>query len=74
MFLRSLVKLNIILFRSGIILYQSGILPPNSGEDQKQGFAAFWIHLGPEFRISCCQVGITCQKTEGPDIFRPPQC
>ena len=45
----------------------SGILPPNSGEDQKRKkkvFATFWFYLSPEFPISCCQVGITCQKTE----------
>ena len=49
-----------------IILFKSGILLPNSGEDQKKKvFAAFWFYLSPEFRISCCQVGITCQKTKG---------
>ena len=57
-----------------IILFQFGILLPNSGEDKKKVCAAFWFYLSPEFRISCCQVGITCQKTEGPDIFSPLQC
>ena len=41
---------------------------------QKKVFAAFWFYLSPEFRISCCQVGITCQKTKGADIFRLLQC
>ena len=64
MFLRSLVKLdNSISFRN---------LAPNSGEDKKKVFAAFWFYLSPEFRISCCQVGITCQKTDGARHVLPP--
>ena len=57
-----------------IILFRSGILPPNSGEDQKKVFATFWFHLSPEFRTSCCKVGITCQKTEGARHISPFQC
>ena len=44
MFLRSLVKLN------SLILFQSRILPPNSGEDQKQGLCCI-LDLS-QFRIS----------------------
>ena len=64
MFLSTLVNL--------VILFQSGILPRNSGEDQKKFFAAFWIYLSPKFRISCCKVGITCQKNEGARHILPP--
>ena len=64
MFLQSLVKLN------NSISVQN--FAPNSGE--KKVFAAFWFYISPEFRISCCQVGIACQKTKGPDIFCPLQC
>ena len=56
-----------------IILFQCGIFPPNSGKDKKKKvFAAFWFYLSPEFRISFCQVGITCQKTEGVRHTLPP--
>ena len=30
-----------------IILFQCGILPPNSSEDKKKVFAAFWFYLSP---------------------------
>ena len=64
-----------MFFRSNlIILFHSGLLPPSSYEDQKKVFAAFWFYLRPELRISCCQVGMTCQKPRGQDIFRPLQC
>ena len=40
--------------------------PQNSSEDKKKKvFAESWFYLSPEFRISCCQVSITWQKTEG---------
>ena len=55
-----------------IIPFQSGILPPNSGEEKV--FATFWFYLSQEFRISCCQVCITCKKSRGPDLFRPLLC
>ena len=64
MFLQSLVKLNnSISFRD---------LPPNSVAAQKKVFATFWFYLSSEFRISCCQMIITCQKTEGAIHFSPP--
>ena len=66
MFLQSLVNL--------VIVFWFGLSPPNLGEDQKKVFAAFWFYLSSEFRISGWQVGITCQKTEVPDILRPLQC
>ena len=49
------------------------ILLPNSGENQsKKVFAAFWFYFSLEFRISCCQVGITRQKIEGARHIFPP--
>ena len=46
---------------------------PNSGEYQnKNVFAAFWFDLSPKLRISCCQVGITSQKTEEARHVLPP--
>ena len=39
---------------------------------KKKVFAAFWFYFSPEFRISCCQLGITCQKTEGAKHILPP--
>ena len=50
----------------------SGILPPNSDENQKKISTEFWFYLSPEFRIFCCQVGITCQRTEGARHISPP--
>ena len=64
MILRSLVTLN--------DSFSVRILSPNSGEDKKKVFAAFWFYLSPEFWISCCQVDITCQKTEGARHISPP--
>ena len=67
MFLRSLVKLNNSI--------SVRILPPNLGEDQKKKknvFTTFWFYLSLEFRICCCQVGITCQKTEGCHTYFAP--
>ena len=61
MFLRSLVKLTVI------ILFQSGILL----KIKKQGLRRI-LDLSPEFRISCCQVGITCQKAEEARHILPP--
>ena len=60
MFLQSLVNF--------VILFLFEILPLNSGDDQKKKkkvFVAFWFYLSSEFWIFSCQVGITCQKTEG---------
>ena len=54
MFLRSLVRLN-----NSISVRN---FAPKSGWRQKKVFAAFWFYLSPEFRIPCCQVGITYQK------------
>ena len=62
MFLKSLVKLNNSVQNFASI----------SGEDQKKVFVAFWIHLSPEFQISCCQVNITSLKTEGARHILPP--
>ena len=39
---------------------------------KKKVFAAYWIYLSLEFWISCCQVGNTCQKTEGARHILPP--
>ena len=64
MFLRSLVKLN-----NSISVRN---FAPKFRWRPKKVFAAFWIYLSPEFRISCCHVGITCQKTEGVRHILPP--
>ena len=59
-----------------IILFQSGILLSNLGEGplppKQKWSAALWFYLSPEFRISCCQVCITCQITDGAWHISPP--
>ena len=64
MFLQSLVKLNtFISVRNFAILVKA---------KKKKVFAAFWFYISLEFQISCCQVGITCQNTDGTRHILPP--
>ena len=74
--MRSLIKLS-----NSISVWNCGILPPNSGEDQKKVFAAFWFYLKAEFRImylpwvsSGTTWALLAKKPRGPDIFRSHQC
>ena len=46
--------------------------PKFSEYQNKNVFVTFWFYLSPEFRISCCQVDITSQNTEGARHLLPP--
>ena len=62
-----------MLFRRMIKLYNSISVQnfaPNSGEDEKKGLCR--ILVLSQSGISCCQAGITCQKTEGARHILPP--
>ena len=48
-----------------MILLQCVVLPQIQVKTKKKVFAAFWFYRSSQFWISCCQVGITCQKTKG---------